>query len=245
MENDKIYEKDILNALVVGTLMNNYVLENVTFGKLKPGDKLPFDKFVEDLDLKKYNPYAIRDYIGGSFISSETVAEIDEDEFLKECFIFHVNFVFMSAPKHKGDFGDDGLTPFKFGLNEYILSLYPLFKEIVKTEAAIGHFDVMPIFEERHDEALCYEKISKFLVAIKTKRLRQGACVERYVKDIPYMPIFVQRLLMQKKNRRYLANGDTESTGYKLAVLSAIHFMKFEHTKLFELKALAWENKNK
>lgn len=244
MEVDKIKVADIMNALCVNALVNNYTLENVVFGKLKPGDKLPFDKFVKDLDLKNFNPYTVRNFIEGKFVSNdERVADKDEEEFIKECFLFHINFVFASAPKRKGDFGDDGLLPYKRDLNKFIMSLYPLFKEIIKTEADLVPFDVMPVFKERRDETLYYEKISKFLVAIKTKGLPQDSCVEKYVKDLPYIPIFVQRLLKTNKNRSFLANGDTDSLGYKLAVLSAIHFMKFENTKLFEQKALIWEKR--
>ena len=47
---------------------------------------------------------------------------------------------------------------------------------------------------------------------------------------------------MANKNRYLLANSDTDSLDYKLAVLSAIHFMNFEHTKLFKLKEQKWEN---
>lgn len=245
MKNENHDVADIMNFLCFNVLLNSYALENVALGKLKPADKLPFDKFVEDLNLQEYKPYAAaRKYIAGKFISiDEKIADMDEEEFIKECFTFRINFVFASAPKGKGDFGDDGLSLYKNGLNKYIWSLYPLFKEIIKTEADLAPFDDMPVFKERHEEALCYEKISKFLVTIITKDLPQGSCVEKYLKDISYIPLFVQRILKNDKNRRLLANGDKDSTDFKLAVLSAIHFMKFENTKLFEQKALKWYNK--
>ena len=51
--------------------------------------------------------------------------------------------------------------------------------------------------------------------------------------------------LIVEKNRYLLANSDTDSLNYKLATLSAIHFMNWEHTKLFELKAQKWDTLNK
>ena len=228
---------DIMNAMVVNVLMNNYTLENVAFGKLKPNDKLPFDKYVEDLTLQQYKPYLFRDCIEGSFITGDgRIADKAEDDFIKECFLFHINFVFMTAPKRSGDFDEDGLFLFKRGFGKFIMSLYPLFKQIIKTDVEVDMFDIVPVFNKRHDEAACYERISKFLVAIKAKGLRQGGCVDRYVKDLPYIPYFVQRLLNKNKNRYLLSNSDTESLDYKLAVLSAVHFMKWEHTKLFNSK---------
>ena len=129
-----------------------------------------------------------------------------------------------------------------FGFSKFIMSLYPLFKQIIKTE--VDSIDIVTAFTNRKDEAACYDRISKFLIAIKARGLRQGECVNRYVKDLPYIPYYVQRLLRVEKNRYLLANSDTNSLDYKLAILSAIHFMNFEHTKLFELKAQKWESTN-
>ena len=120
------------------------------------------------------------------------------------------------------------------------MSLYPLFKQIIKTE--VEPIDIVPVFKDRKDETVCYDRISKFLIAIKVRGLRQGECVNRYVKDLPYIPYYAQRLLRVEKNRYLLANSDTDSLEYKLAILSAIHFMNWDHTKLFEQKAQKWEN---
>lgn len=232
---------DIKNVLVASVLMNNYTLENVAFGKLKPNDHIPFDRYIEELKLQQYNPYSVREYITGRFITEkETVADKDEEEFIMECFLFHINFVFSSAPKRIGDFGDD-LFQFKRGFGKYIMSLYPLFKQIIKTDVETDLIDFSSPFNKRSDETECYAKISKFLVAIKSKGLRQGSCINRYVKNLHYIPYYVQRLIKKEKNRYLLANSDTDSLDYKLAILSAIHFMNFEHTKLFKLKAQKWE----
>ena len=37
---------DIMNIMAVSVLTNNYTLENVAFGKLKPNAELPFDNYV-------------------------------------------------------------------------------------------------------------------------------------------------------------------------------------------------------
>ena len=112
---------------------------------------------------------------------------------------------------------------------------------LLLAEREVEPSDLAPVFKDRKDETACYDSISKFLIAIKARGLRQGECVNRYVKDLPYIPYFVQRLLRVEKNRYLLANSDTDSLDYKLAILSAIHFMSWENTKLFELKAQKWE----
>ena len=235
-EFEKLEGTDVMNAMVVNVLMNNYTLENVTFGKLKPNDEIPFDKYVEDLDLQRFKPDSCRDMIEGNYITRQgRVADKAEEDFIMECFLFHIQNVFMAYPKCSIAFGKDD-----FGLSKFIMSLYPLFKQIIKTE--VDSIDIVTAFTNRKDETDCYDNISKFLIAIKARGLRQGECVNRYVKDLPYIPYFVQRLLRVEKKRYLLANSDTDSLDYKLAILSAIHFMNFEHTKLFELKAQKWEN---
>ena len=237
-EFEKLQGTDIMNAMVVNVLMNNYTLENVAFGKLKPNDEIPFDRYVEEVNLQKFKPHLFRDSIEGNYITrEERVADKTEEDFIMECYLFHIQNVFMAYPKCSIAFGKDN-----FGLSKFIMSLYPLFKQIIKTEVEDEQLDVALVFKNKKEETVCYDSISKFLIAIKARGLRQGECVNRYVKDLPYIPYFVQRLLRVEKNRYLLANSDTDSLDYKLAILSAIHFMNFEHTKLFKLKAQKWEN---
>ena len=236
-EFERMQGTDDMNAMVVRVLINKYTLENVVFGDLKPNDKIPFDRFVEDLNLQQQKPYLFRERIAGNFITKdERVANRDEDEFIMECFFFHIQNVFMACPNSDNAFG--GI----YDLSEYIMGLYPLFKQIIKTEVEEESRVFEPVFNDRHDEAVCYGNIAKFLISINTRHLRQGRCVDRYVKGLPYIPYYVQRLLRINKNRYLLANSDTDSLEYKLAILSAIHFMKWEHTKLFELKVQKWGN---
>ena len=237
-EFEKLQGTDVMNAMVVNVLMNNYTLENVAFGKMKPNDEIPFGRYVEELGLQNFKPNSCRDMIEGNYITRQgRVADKAEEDFIMECFLFHIQNVFMAYPKCSIAFGKDD-----FGLSKFIMSLYPLFKQIIKTEVKVEPIDIVPKFKDRKDETTCYDRISKFLIAIKARGLRQGGCVDRYVKDLRYIPYFVQRLLRVEKNRYLLANSDTDSLDCKLAILSAIHFMNFEHTKLFERKAKKWES---
>ena len=238
-EFEKMQGTDTMNAMVVNVLIKNYTLENVAFGELSPNDKIPFDRFIEELDLQKFNPYSFSDIIGGSYITMDgRVANRAEDEFIMECFLFQIQNVFMSAQCSIA-FGKDD-----FWFSKFIMNLYPLFKQIIKTDVEVKPSELTPVFKDRKDETACYDGIAKFLISIKARSLRQGSCVDRYVKDLPYIPYFVQRLLKQNKNRYLLANSDTDSLDYKLAILSAIHFMNWDHTKLFEQKAQKWESTN-
>ena len=233
----------LFRAIDVSSIFNAYAIENVVFGDLKPKDKVPFEKFIKDLELTAWQPYSVRDCIAGVAITeNETIADKEIVFFEKECFIFHMNDVFDTAPYSKRkDEDENGLHPFnKEGLNDYIMRLFPLFRNILATEAEHDFFEIASPFADRAVQTACYEKIAKFLVAIITRGLRQGGCVDRYIKDLPYLPYYVKRLLKEKDGRFLLANSDTESLDFRLAVLSAIHFMNAEHTQLFELKARKW-----
>ena len=244
-EERKVFIKFLkaLIAIETSELFNAYVIENVVFGDLKPRDKIPFGKFIEDLELTAWKVYCVRDSIKGVAIAEdETIADKEIAFFEKECFIFHMNYVFDTAPysKRKDD-DENGLRPFnKEGLNDYIMRLFPLFQNILATEAEHNFFEIASPFLGRAVQTACYEKIAKFLVAVLTRGLRQGRCVDRYIKDLPYLPYYVKRLLKVKKGRILLANSDAESLDFRLTVLSAIHFMNAEHTQLFELKARKW-----
>ncbi len=249
---EKLSEEDLIQlrrvlltlyAIDVNSLFNAYAIENVIFGDLKPRDKIPFDKFIDDLELTAWKVSCVRDSIAGVAIAEdETIADKETVFFEKECFIFHMNYVFDSAPYRKRkDDDENGLRPFnKEGLSDYIMRLFPLFRDILATETEYDFFETASPFSGRAVQTACYEKIAKFLVAIITRGLRQGGCVDRYIKDLPYLPYYVKRLLKEKNGRFLLANSDTESIDLRLAVLSAIHFMNAEHTQFFELKARKW-----
>ena len=227
-------------AIEINSLFNSYAIENVAFGDLKPGDKIPFDKFMEDLCLEAWRYDSIRNSIVGIAIAEdETVVKCDIDFFYRECFISNMNTLFGSAPQNMGrDNDENGLSPFvKDGLNSYIMRLLPLFQDILKTEAEHNFFDPALHFPDRVCEAVGYERIANFIVAILTRGLRQGRCVDRYINELFYLPYFVKKLLKMKKGRCFLANSDGESLDFQFAVLSSIRFMNTEHTELFDRKA--------
>ena len=234
----------IIEFISVCALSDCYTLENIAFGELHQGDKIPFDKYAEDLGLQPLKLYFYRDRIEGLAISDEqTVGNEDTERLLAEHFADKINTVFESAPKRGYDTGDDGLYNFKYGLKEYIWELYPLYVKILNTEVVYDPFDIVKIFPDKASETACYKKIAKFVTAILAKGLRQGSCVNRYVKDLPYIPYFVRQIIKEQKNRRLLANSDIKSVDYKLAVLSCIQFMNPAHTRLFELKAAEWKGR--
>lgn len=231
------------NVFKVNFLMNCYALENAAFGETAAGDEVPFDRYVEELALGECEPYRFRDCIAGTTITSDgKIAQKSREEFMKECFMFRMELVFASAPKGRTAEYSGGLTSYKYGFDKYIKELFPLFSEIMYTEAEEAPGDGAPAFADRHARALNYGKICRFLVAVRGKRLKPGGCVDRYIKGIEYLPRYVRGVLKEVNGKYFLAC-DADSPKLKLACLAAANFMDVRHTRLFEQKTVAWEKK--
>lgn len=235
--------KKLFCCLAVNTLMNNYALENVVMGNIKPNEKIPFNQYVCDLELQRYEPFSVRGekLLGLVLSDSETIIDKESDFFFYEFFSFQMNNIFECARHSDRESEDDSLYPFKNGLKEYIKDLYPLFKSIITLEIDYRFYDVLPQIEERKVRSDFYKMLSRFLVAIKVKRLRQGKCVDRYLKNLSFLPCYAERLVSKRKGKYILKNSDTNSLDYKLALLCVLRFMKEENARIFELKALMWE----
>ena len=139
------------NAFKVNFLMNCYALENAAFGETAAGEEVPFDRYVEELALGEFEPYRFKDCISGTAIAPDgKIAQKSREEFMKECFMFRMELVFASAPKGRTAKFCGGLTSYKYGFGEYIMELFPLFSEIMYTEAEEAPVDGAPAFADRH-----------------------------------------------------------------------------------------------
>ena len=133
----------------------------------------------------------------------------------------NVNEIFARAPKAAGTSNDYAILPFKYGLQDYLYRLYPLFRQVVNTGALPDLF--CP--PSGIDSGGYYAKIRKFVTAIRVKQLRQGSRIDRYIKDLPALSPYIARLIKYYKGHYLLANSDIESIDYKLALLAcfALH----------------------
>ena len=148
-----------------------------------------------------------------------TTKFIDE----KVCFRLYAdnaNEIFAHAPKAAGTNKDYAILPFRYGLQDYLYKLYPLFRQVVNTGALPDLF-FPPNGVDSNDY---YSKARKFVAAIRLKQLRQGSRIDRYIKDLPALSPYIARLIKYYKGHYLLANSDIESIDYKLALLSCFTF---------------------
>lgn len=145
---------------------------------------------------------------------------IDEDVCFK-LYTDNVNSIFAHAPKAAGTNKDYAILPFRYGLQNYLYRLYPLFMHIVISGALP---DLFCPTSGIVDTDGYYARVRKFVAAIKLKQLRQGSRIDRYIKDLPALSPYVARLIKPYKGHCLLANSDIESLDYKLALLSCFTF---------------------
>lgn len=168
------------------------------------------------------------------------------DKLFFEVFRDRIDYLFTDVPIDKRfEDEDDDIYHYKYGWYEYIKGIYPLFKEIIKTEVTPDLFAAACDVLDKEAKRNYYAKATKFVLAIKLKGLRQGGRVDRYIIKMPFISPLIMRLLNKCKGHFYLKNNDLNSLDYKFALFSCFWFLNDYNTKLFELKMLQWEENNK
>ncbi len=225
-------------------LINSYVNENVIFGRIKANDQIPIKQYLETLGFCNLDSILDKLFLNGDNLTDGYVTEKD---FNKRCFELYrgkIDVLFSDIPVNKSLEEDNDIYHYKHGWYEYLKDLYPLFEEIIKTEVTPDLFTAVPDLLNITEIQNYYITASKFVLAIKTRGLRQGGRIDRYVKTLPFISPLIMRLIKKQKGHFYLKNSNIKSLDYKLALLSCIRFYNEENAKLFELKALQWEEKH-
>ena len=221
-------------------LFNRYAMENVVLGNTKPGEKIPYGQYLHALGLQKCERFLLRTAIRGEVIDEEERIVLKPHEYF--CRLFYVEQmerVFARAPKFRAD--DEDLLRYKYGLGEYLERLYSLFLEVLSIEPREGYTDLFTMSYERESRFSDLAACAHFLFALKIKKLRRGSRIDRYINSIPFPNEYVRRLIEGRRGHYILTNADTESLGYKLALLSCFTFYTAENQAAFAEKIKAWE----
>lgn len=223
-------------------LFNRYAMENVVLGNTKPGEKIPYGQYLHALGLQKCERFLLRTAIRGEVIDEEERIVLKPHEYF--CRLFYVEQmerVFARAPKFRAD--DEDLLRYKSGLGEYLERLYSLFLEVLSIEPREGCTDLFTMSYERGRRFSDHAACARFLFALKIKKLRRGSRIDRYINSIPFPNEYVRRLIEGRRGHYILTNADTESLGYKLALLSCFTFYTAENQAAFMRKLKALESK--
>ncbi len=237
--------EDIIKAFLsieANTLINSYTNENVVFGRINSNDKIPIKQYLEELGFRNIDKFSDGLFLDGRNVENGYVTERDYKERCFELYRDKADCLFNGVPIDKS-YGeeDEDIFHYKYGWYEYLKNLYPVFEEIINTQVAPDLFAAVPDLLDETEKRSYYAAVSKFVLAIKMKGLRQGRRIDRYIKALPFISPLVMRLIKKQKGRFYLRNSDINSTDYKLALLSCFRFMNGDNAKLFELKILRWE----
>lgn len=241
-------KEDIAKAFLsidANILINLYTNENVVFARIKPNIQVPIKQYLENIGFRNIDNFLDDLFLNGHHIENGYVIEKDFEERCFELYRDRTDSLFTKIPIDKSFEEDDDIYHYKYGWYEYLKNLYPLFEEIIKTEVTPDFFTAVPDLLDETESRNYYIAASKFVLAIKTKGLRQGGRIDRYIKKMNFISPLIQRLIKKQKGHFYLKNSDINSLDYKLALLSCFRFMSNDNTKLFELKILQWEKDTK
>lgn len=241
-------EEDIIKAFLsidANILINSYTNENAVFGRIGANDKIPVKQYLEDLGFRNIENFLDELFLNGQNVQNGYVTEGDFNERCFELYSNKINSLFTYVSIDKSFDDDGGIYHYKYGWYEYLKNLYPLFEKIIKTEVAPDLFCAVPDILDKTEQQKYYIAASGFVLAIKNRGLRQGGRIDRYIKKMNFISPLIRRLIITRKGHYYLKTSDINSLDYKLALLSCFRFMNEYNAKLFELKALRWEETSK
>ncbi len=162
----------------------------------------------------------------------EKIERYGEDKYFNLYVEKLTEFFKGASPVSKGFYAGD-VFPFKNGLHEYLIRLYPLFNQIINLNLPDG-------IPDKQGGEIDYEKASKFIKAIYFRKLQQGRRINRYVAGWQ-LPVFIRKLVRLYNGNYYLLNNDRESAEFKLALLSVIDFDGNGQDTQFAKKLLYWD----
>lgn len=240
-----------INGLILNALVNNLVFENVVMGHLKINDDVPIDTYLHDLGIriKDFNLDEYPRIFAGASISNEIkVINKDLNYFCKDFYYMKMNntffdFILKRTQWNLNELENNDRTEYLEHFPEYIanfiLNLYPTFKQIAQQKIEYEFYDVIPLLS-KDEELKQNTALTKLLINIAFRGKRVGAKIDRYVKQLVYVPKYLKTIIKNKKGHYYIINNDIESMDYKIAFLSAFDFKSRENYQIWYMKLDKW-----
>ncbi len=241
-EHQKLDQENVTKAWLLlnsTILLDLYAEENVIFGHIENGEKVLFDRYLSDLGLPLFPCGEMKSRI----LDKGVIYYGDIEKLYYEVYDNKVNYIFDGARISK-EFDDDEIYHYKYDIR-ILKRVIRNLREIMTTEIKPDLYATVPDILDKEELRAYYFKATRFVKAIKLKKLKQCNCVDRYVKDLPFLSPFIMRLLIKRKGRYLLKNNNTDSLDYRLALFSCFRFYNENNAKLFELKMLRWEEPKK
>lgn len=77
---------DAAKILLLNIMINDYGLENVVMGHALPNEKIPFDKYIRELELQYLEPYRLKQFLNGAIIDKNLNIHNLPMDFFIDCF---------------------------------------------------------------------------------------------------------------------------------------------------------------
>ena len=236
---------DMHPALEANTLFNYYSLENIVLGLMQPNEKIPFDKFVKELELENIMPKIDRKVICGRFVDKdEKIVNLDKETMMLHFYILNIRVMFKKIMlREYDDENRKTAIPCEEHFHNYFIKIFDLFCEVVATEVEYDYYDLVPNIRNTDKRMQNILLVQKFIADILITEMQQGKNVDKYIKKFQDIPFAIEKIIDEKDGKYILSKG-ADSLEYKLALFSSFSFANIKHTKIMELKIKRWYEVN-
>lgn len=206
-----------------------YLLENIVLGKIGPGEKIPLEKYMEELRLKCGRSELFKQLSTSMLINGDCVANRNITDFCQAYFKAQMNKLFRESCilKYKS-FKTGELSSDIENESEFYQKVFAVFWDVLNV--ACGSNTIYPL------QGSGLERMRKFVAAMKLMHLHPGKKVSCWLARMRDMPIYTRQMVNLQYGVYILENNDTDSIEYKLSVLSAFEFCTHENARIMAEK---------
>lgn len=161
--------KESMKGLFIQIEMNSLAIEYFAFKQLSPSDKIPLDKFCEDLNYKGRQDNLD---IAGSYISKDfCLNDLSYDDAVYDIFSMVFESILID------DYGDSqsnelGFIIFPPAIQEYINYIFPIFKRIISKSLLLPFYETLVKIPDYKFNS--YKKFARIILYNKKRRTSQN-----------------------------------------------------------------------
>ena len=235
----------ITNAIIgimTNIRINCYVEENLLLKKISYNEEIPILQYLNELNILQTNYSVNINDFDGFMIYNGRIRNINFEELCFDFYKSKIELIFRNAPKYQDNEND--ICHYKNGLYEYLKTIYKTFKEIIQINLPVE----IPISDFTPNHITSYENdlnCASFIATILIKKLKLGKCVDKYLKNMDYIPDYLLRLVHKENNHYILINNNPNSKDYILALFSCFTFSTQQNKLIYHTKLSIWENQIK
>lgn len=231
--NEKNEAIDFCSGIIVNTRVRIYAMENLILGKIGIKEKIPYDKYIEELGLNDFRQYLVkRELPNFNKLGDNEKSVYDGFECIcKKFYRYVTRLAFIETMISNRKY-------VKAKVNKFLEELYMLFYQIICVDIKNSNG-----FAQEHllNNELSRVKVTKLLSQILIGNLKLGDYADDYLGDMNDIPIYIDKLIKTHDGHYILNNCNVDDIDFKLAVISSFKFSTSHNNELYIKKIMEWE----